>query len=383
MLDNLEPAPKITAPANFRPGIEFDGTEGTATTEGVTNQPNFDDFLRERGYPPEEYEIIGTPRTSQWQRYDGEWLTAYRFHFRRKATHIDLPTLFAEAKKSAKVKKPKAGNAEKAFVICPADFQLGKTGSRGGTKETIERVLRSYEAIEEHLKKNNYGLILIIDIGDIIESFSSASHYNQVEGNDLSPMQQTDAAASLLWRLLKMATKYAPVKMGSVASNHCQNRFNGQQVGKPGLDDWGIVILQQLKRLATEVGLDVTFYVPNEWEEAFTIDVFEDGFHHLAAAHGHQAKRPDNVPTWWRQMTFGNQSSVAAASILVTGHFHHGLYRELGESHNGGSRWWIQTSTSDAGSDWFRRIAGEDSKTAITCFELEKGKHFQGTVLRF
>ena len=383
MLDNLEPAPKVTAPSNFRPGIEFDGSEGTATTEGIQGQPNFDDFLRERGYPPEEYEIVGTPRTSQWQRYDGEWLTAYRFTFRKKAINVDLPTLFAEAKKTVRQSVRKVKTNDKAFVICPADFQIGKTGSRGGTKETIERVLRSYDAIEAHLKKNHYEQIIILDIGDVIESFSSAMHYNQLEGNDLSPMQQVDVAASLLWSLLKMATKYAPVKMGSVASNHCQNRFGGQQVGKPGLDDWGIVILQQLRRLATEVGLDVTFYVPNPYDEAFTIDVFNDGFHHLAAAHGHQAKRPENVPTWWRQMTFGNQPSLSAASILVTGHFHHTRILELGESHNGGSRWWIQCSTSDAGSDWFRRVAGEDSMTAITCFELEKGKYYQGAILRF
>ena len=384
MLENIEPAVKVTAPPNFRPGIEFDGTEGTATTEGLANLPNFDDFLRERGYPPEEYEIIGTPRTSQWQRYDGDWLTAYRFQFRKKTSTIDLPTLFAEAKKTAKAKKPKKpGDSDKAFIICPADFQIGKTGSRGGTQETIARVLRSYHKIEQHLKKNNYGQIVILDIGDIIESFSSSAQYNQLEGNDLSPMQQVDAAASLLWSLLKMASKYAPVKMGSVASNHCQNRFHGQQVGKPGLDDWGIVILQQIKRLATEVGLDVTFYVPNPYDEAFTIDVFNDGFHHLAAAHGHQAKRPENIPTWWRQQTFGNQDSIAAASILVTGHFHHTRILEAGASHNGGSRWWIQASTQDAGSDWFRRIAGEDSMPALTCFELEKGVYFQGAIIRF
>ena len=67
MLENLEPTAVIKAPKDFRPGVQFDGTEGTATTEGMAEQPNFDDFLRERGYPPEEYEIIGTPRTSQWQ----------------------------------------------------------------------------------------------------------------------------------------------------------------------------------------------------------------------------------------------------------------------------------------------------------------------------
>ena len=54
MLENLEPAPKITAPKDFRAGVEFDGTEGTATTEGLLDQPNFDDFLRDRGYNPDE-----------------------------------------------------------------------------------------------------------------------------------------------------------------------------------------------------------------------------------------------------------------------------------------------------------------------------------------
>lgn len=384
MLENLEPAAKITAPSAFRPGVEFDGTEGTATTEGMVGKPNFDDFLKERGYSPEEYEVIGNSvRTSQWQRWDGEWLTSYRFTFRRKNSAIDLPLLMSEAKKIAKATKHEKKKNEKAFVICPADFQIGKTGSRGGTPETIARVLRSYHKIEQHLKKNNYDQILILDIGDIIESFSSAMNYNQLEGNDLSPMQQTDVAASLLWKLLQMTSKYAPIKMGSVASNHCQNRFNGQQVGKPGLDDWGIVIMQQLKRLADVAGIDVKFYVPNPYDEAFTIDVFEDGFHHLAVAHGHQAKRPENVPTWWRQMTFGNQASVAGASILVTGHFHHTRILELGEAHNGGSRWWVQASTSDAGSDWFRRVAGEDSMPAITAFELKKDVHFQGQIYRF
>ncbi len=39
MLENLEPAPKITAQPNFRPAIEFDGLEGEATTPGYATQP--------------------------------------------------------------------------------------------------------------------------------------------------------------------------------------------------------------------------------------------------------------------------------------------------------------------------------------------------------
>jgi hypothetical protein len=73
MLDNLEPAKKVEAPKDFRPGLMFDGVEGTATTEGLPEPPNFDEFLQDRGYSPLEYEIVGTPRTSQWQRWDGEY----------------------------------------------------------------------------------------------------------------------------------------------------------------------------------------------------------------------------------------------------------------------------------------------------------------------
>jgi hypothetical protein len=111
-------------------------------------------------------------------------------------------------------------------------------------------------------------------------------------------------------------------------------------------------------------------------------DAFDDGFHVVGIAHGHQFSRPENAVTWWRGSTFGHQP-VAAASLLLTGHVHHLRVVEVGESHNGGSRYWIQATTSDNGSSWFRRVSGEDSKTGITCLELQKGVHFGGTVIRF
>lgn len=381
MLEDLEPAQRIEAPSNFRPAVEFDGSEGTATTEGMLAKPDFAEFLAERGYSPDEYEIVGAPRTSQWQRWDGEWLTSYRFHFRKKVADVDLPTLFAEAKKTKAPKPAKTGKG-KAFVIAPADYQVGKTDIRGGTKELIERVMESYDRIEAQLKAGKYEKIVIIDVGDIIESVSNTADQNQLQSNDLSPMQQVDVAASLMWELIKRAAKYAPVVYGSVASNHCQWRHNRQTVGKPGKDDWGIVILQQLRRLATEVGINVLFLVPHPEDEGFAYDVFGDGMHILGCIHGHQARRPDQVPTHWRQSTFGSQF-LAPATLLLTGHFHHTRVQELGQAPSGGSRWWVQASTMDSGSSWFRRISGEDSMPAITCIELEKGVYYQGEIKRF
>lgn len=386
MLDNLEPAKKISAPKDFRPGVEFDGTDGLATTEGLAEPPNFDDFLAERGYSPDEYEIVGTPRTSQWQRWDGAWLTAYRFHFRKKVTDFDLPTLYAEVKKSQKSKKSqptKTATTDRVFVIAPADFQVGKVGSRGSTEELIARIQDSYTAIEARLKTAKYDRIVILDMGDIIEGVSNKADMQQAVTNSLSPMQQVDLAAALIWDLLKLASKYAPVTYGSVASNHCQYRVSKQQVGQPGVDDWGIVILQQLRRLATETGLSVdTWLIPQPDDEGFAYDVFGDGMHVLGAIHGHQVARPDGFPAFWKGQVFGS-SYLAAVTTMVTGHFHHMRVQELGGSPVAGSRWWVQASTSDNGSDWYRRNSGEDSGTAITCFELVKGEPFKGKVELF
>jgi len=377
MLENLEPTQKITPPKDFRPGVEYDGNEGTATTEGMAEQPNFDEFLLERGYHPDEYEIIGTPRTSQWQRYDGEWLTSYRFSFRKKALSVDLPTLMAAARKS-KNSVTKTKYREKALIVCPADFQVGKGASRGGHEELIARVFESFAKIELQMKQG-YERIYILDMGDIIESFDSKAKFEQVQSNTLSPMQQTDLAASLMFELIKLAAKYAPVTYGSIASNHCQNRFMGQAIGKPGLDDWGIVILQQLRRLTTEIGMNVDYLIPQPDDEGFA---FQYGVNTIGAVHGHQAARPAGVKKWWSDATFGNQWA-SACDVLISAHFHHLAIEELGQRHDGnGSKFWVQCPTSDNGSDWFRRKSGQDSTTGILTIELNKQSPFSGTVTK-
>ena len=388
MLEDLTPAPKVDAPNSWRPAVEFDGTQGEATTRGFLpdEQPNFDEFLEEAGFDSNLIEIVGEPRTSRWQvarpfPLDPQWLTAYRFRFRKRTgTNPDLSLLYAEAKKT-RPRTPKATETGKVFVACLADYQVGKVDHRGGSKELVQRVLASYDRIEAQLKRGKYERIFALDLGDIIEGIENAANMSQLQGNDLSVMQQVDLAASLVWDFLKMATKYAPVTYASIGSNHCQWRVNKQTIGKPGRDDWGIVILQQLRRLSVEVGLPVTFLVPHEQEESLIFDAFGDGFHLVGIAHGHQFSRPENALTWWRQNTFGNQT-ISAASILLTAHFHHLRVVEAGASHNGGSRFWVQATTSDNGSSWFKRISGEDSVPGITCLELSKGQHYQGAVLK-
>ena len=50
MLENLQPAPKLSTQPQYKAAVEFDGTQGTATTPGYTQEPaNFDEFLLSAG----------------------------------------------------------------------------------------------------------------------------------------------------------------------------------------------------------------------------------------------------------------------------------------------------------------------------------------------
>jgi hypothetical protein len=381
MLENLRPAPKVETPIGWKPAVEFDGFEGTATTPGLADGADFTEFLVEAGYSPDKYEVVGTPRTSRWQVYDESWRTSYRFQFRLKPDNATpLPLLYSQAKKT-KVSSPKLTDNGKVLVIATADYQVGKVASRGNTASLVSRLMTSYDKIASHLKKNKYEQIIILDAGDIIENFGNAADMAQLQSNDLSLMDQVDLAATLQWDLLKLASKFAKTTYASVGSNHCQWRVNKQTVGKP-VDDWGIFIVKQLRKLATEVGLDVKFLIPDDYDESLAFDPFNDQFHVVGLFHGHQAGRPDSVPNWLDKQVAGLQP-LKNFTLAVSGHFHHTRVQQLGAAHNGGSRWWIQASTSDNGSDWYRLTSGQDSTTGITAFELERGVLFNGQVIRF
>ena len=381
MLENLKPAEKVTSPPNFRPGIEFDGTEGVATTPGCTEAPNFDQFLLDAGFDPAEIEIVGTPRTSRWQRYDGDWLTSYRFSFRKRTNlGTDLPTLYANAKKSVKLQKIE-NPEDRCLVVMWSDLQVGKVDYRGNSQSLIERVELMKSRLLTLIKKEKPSKVIFADLGDTVENFSNAADMAQLQSNDLSIMEQVDLATTLAWDVLRtIATKVPEVTYASVGSNHCQWRVGKQVVGKPS-DDWGIFIGRQLARLSQELGLGIRFVEPQPHDESLALDVFGDGFHILGIVHGHQAKRPDAMATWWRGQAFGRQP-VSDASLLIHGHWHHLRVTEMGSTPRGTSRFLVMAPTMDNGSGWWRKVTGEDSVPGLGVLMLEKGVDFTGTVYK-
>lgn len=375
------PAVLVQAPSDFRPGIEFDGTTGTATTPGYDREPeNFDEFLIDAGLDPATIEVIPPVRTSRWQRYDGDWLTAYRFLFRRKAADINLPLLMAEARKSVKP-TPLPKPEPRCMVVLWSDLQVGKVDYRGNSQALIERVELMQQRLIAQVKREKPAKVIFCDLGDTVENFSNKANMAQLQSNDLSIMEQVDLATTFAWQTIKKLVKLVPdFTYASIGSNHCQWRVGGQQVGKP-TDDWAIFIGRQLARLADEAGLDIKFIEPQPHDESLAIDVFGDGFHILGVVHGHQANRPDAMGTWWRNQAFGAQP-VHAATLLVHGHWHHLRVTEMGSTPRGTSRFLVMAPTMDNGSGWWRRVAGEDSVPGLATLILEQGVDYTGTVFK-
>jgi hypothetical protein len=384
MLENLTPAPQIQAKSKYKPGIEFDGSEGTAVTPGYDSEPeNFDAFLIDAGLDPDGIEVIPPVRTSRWQQQkDGElvWLTSYRFTFRRKATGINLPLLLAEAQKKVKLTPLKIVE-DKALVVLWSDLQVGKVDYRGNSQSLIERVGLMQQRIVEQIKREKPSRVVFADMGDTVENFSNAANMQQLQSNDLSIMEQVDLATTFAWQTLKLIVKLVPdVTYASIGSNHCQWRVGGQVVGK-ATDDWGVYIGRQLARLAQETELPIRFIEPQPHDESLALDVFGDGFHILGLVHGHQVQRPEGIGEWWKKQAFGRQP-VSEATILCHGHFHHLRVTEMGSTQSGGSRFVIMASTLDNGSGWYKKRSGEDSVPGLVTFLLEQGVDFTGTVYK-
>lgn len=381
MLENLHTSKPLENNPFGTPSVIIDGTQGEATTPGLKDGQDYSEWLRDAGLDPEKVELIAPPRISRWQVYDGSWRTAYKLVFKvHSGEAVNLPLLYAEAKKTKAPKPPAKTNAEKALVILWSDLQVGKRDHRGGHLELIERVNIARERLVDLAKKEKPTKIVFADVGDLIEGFSNKADQHQLASNTLSLMSQIDLATTMIWDTLKALSAHCDdIAYLSVGSNHCQWRVNKQKVGT-GLDDWGIHVARTLARLSQEVGLPVQFYEPAEWDESLVHDVFGDNFHRIGLFHGHQANRPDGIPNWIQGQMLGN-GPVSAATLYVSGHFHSLQVRELGNTDRGSSRYWVQAKTMDSGSTWFRNIAGHDSSPGVVVLPLEKQKEFQGTVL--
>jgi hypothetical protein len=375
LADALDAPPAVDGPRE-NAEIEYgdDGKPVGGEFTGIRSEgklTNWDHVFEKFDLSPDDFEIIGnTVRASTWQQSrrtdDGDRdivnLYSYRAMFRRKSETLDLPALFAAARGRKHAQLTPAGN-DRTMVVVLSDVQAGKVGSRGGTPELIERLAGVRAALEKRLRARRPSRIVLAEAGDIFENFESGG--NPSFTNDLSLAQQMDLAGTIVFEFVKLCSRFAPVDVLTVTSNHTAWRSGKQNLGRPG-DDLGLHVHRQVAKLAAASGLRATWHFPAEYDDSISYEV---GGVTLGMVHGNQFS-PGKAVEWWQKQQHGGQP-VADADVLITGHYHHLVIQPTGRStRTGRAKWWLQAPTLDNGSDWFRNLAGDDSDPGLLVFDL-------------
>ena len=338
------------------------GDETETVTGLMPPVENDSALLREFGYDPDQIEIVGT--INQWRKQmpDGEWRVSYYFKHRPKTKQLDLPALYQAARKAPR-KQLAPVASERTTVAVLSDLQIGKTGSRGGTPELVERMFDVRTKLDAHLKKVRPENLVLAEAGDLFEGFESGG--NPMFTNDLSLAQQIDMAVTEIFEFLKIMCRYGHVDVMCVPSNHTAWRRGKQNLGRPS-DDLGLMAHQQIEKIAHAAGLDATWHYPAPYDESLVVDVRDTI---LGMVHGNQYNN-GGAPKWWASQQHGGQP-IGSADVLVAGHYHHLEILPTGRNpHTGKSKWFLQAPTLDNGSDWFRMRAGEDSDPGLLVFDI-------------
>ena len=253
----------------------------------------------------------------------------------------------------------------RGLAINVADWQIGKTGRRGGTPELLERLSAARDALEVELEKRRPEAILLADLGDGIEGFESGG--NPMGTNDLSLPDQLDCYATEIYKFVELAARYAPVSAAVVPSNHASWRRGKQNLGKPS-DDFGIFVHKQVEKTAHAAGIEASWSFPHAYDESMCVDLLGTP---IGLIHGNQFG-PGKAVDYWAAQAFGDQA-LTRADVMVHGHYHAFFASVAGMNPaTGRERMALCAPTLDSGSDWYRNIKGRDSLPGTLIFEVSE-----------
>lgn len=353
----------------FSPRTEFDGVRGYLQTRPLDHQPDceeFDDLLREFGYDPEKVRIVGTVRTARWQKFDGEWLQAFRFHL-QSTSAADSASDIEDVIKRAKGHKGSGVSGGHWMVFQASDLQLGKRGRDGGTDEIVERYVGAVSAAVgefKALKRHGIEGIQLSFPGDCLEGSVSQGGKNLgFLTSETVPEQFRIFRRLLMHTVEQMAPLVDRVLVTVVNGNHdeAQRTLNSN----PG-DGWATeaaISLDDALRMNQPAYGHVEVKVPDEWSGHLTEKV---GDTVVTVIHGHQWRQQHQAGSWWQKQAYHLQPA-GAAQVLQHGHFHT-LYVE-----RDAVKTRICSPTLDCGSDYFRERHGAESLRGGLVYLLKSG----------
>lgn len=330
-------------PAGWEPGVVWDGTKGTITTDTVYEIPtDWSDLLISRGLDPEIYEIVGD--TIRWCSYDG-WKrdnpgdSAYsaicysykaEIRLRRRNADIVPEELYREVRKAKKgSKKPPSG--ESTFVVALSDWQAGNRDG-GGVARQVEKIAELPFSIPQRISDLrragvDIGHIVIAGLGDLMEG--TCGHYPAQQFRiELDRREQLKLVRRAIRDIvMAVAPLSEKVTVTAVGGNHGENRGLAGKAFTTTGDNDDVAIFEQVAEILAanpEAYGHVGFRLPIDH---LSVSLNLSG-KIVAFTHGHLSKAGPNaaqaVWNWWKDQSHGRaHAGVADADILITGHYHH------------------------------------------------------------
>jgi predicted phosphodiesterase len=365
--------PRRSHPKGWEPGV--DTAKQTLTVQGGDTPPtDWAHIIRELGLDPEQWTVDeGQPvQVRTWDSGDKRM-----FYYRATVlpassaiTDVDVDALIREVKRR-KAKPPVDILAERALVVCLADWQAGK-GDHGGVEALVERLMALKDAVPARVKAAQktgkpISALYVIGMGDMVEGCDG--HYDQQTFSvALDRRQQVKLVRRILTDLITEWSKL-PVSMvvGAVPGNHGENRKGGKSFTTfEDNDD-----LATFEQVAEIVGHNADHYRNISWvipdgDMTITLDICGTV---VAFAHGHQFGRGQlplgGARKWW-QGKMAALHPVGDAAVLVYGHYHH--LQVLQD----GPRTIFGCPSNDGGSRWFEERGGPTTACGTLTFVADK-----------
>jgi hypothetical protein len=365
--------PRRAHPKGWEPGI--DTAKGTLTVEGSDTPPaDWSTIIRELGLDPAVW-TVDESQPVQVRTWDSGDRRLYYYRatvlpVADLATSPDLEALIRQVKRR-KPKPPVDVLAERALVVCLADWQAGKS-DHGGVEALLGRLLALKDAVPARVRElqrlgRPISHLYVVGMGDMVENCDG--HYPmQTSSVELDQRQQVKLVRRVLTMLLSEWAKL-PVRMvvGCVPGNHGENRRNGKAFTtfEDNLDLAVFEMVQEILGANADAFGHVSWVIPNG-DMTITLDVCGTI---VAFAHGHQA-RGSGIPlaklrTWWSSKMRA-MHPVGDASVLVFGHYHH--LQVLQD----GPRTIFGCPSNDGGSRWFEEQGGPSTACGTLTFVCDQ-----------
>lgn len=363
----------LNTPENWQPRLELseDGGYIISQARPAGENPDLKRILVEEfGLDPDLW-TVASVRQSRWQKYDGEWLEAFRLTLipvqSTLASKEDVDKLAADMMKWRPSRKKVKTDGELAFVFAPSDQQLGKKANGHGTEQTIERIFSATEGAVQRLTDlrkigRSIGTVVISLLGDHVEG--NVSQNGKLQSHSASDMGLTEQARVGRRLLLAQVKAFAPladrVIVAAVNGNHDEV---SRQVSLDPSEGWNTAIANEVQDICAENEAlsHVEFRYPSKDHQTLAVNVCGSM---LGLFHGHQTGK--DVMRYLSEQAAG-QTPLGGCDVWLSGHYHSFRSMDIGD------RFWAQCPTVDPGSAWYRDRHGLESNPGILTMVIGDG----------